>query len=409
MKTITKATARRIMIAAQGLDCARPAHSMADVVACIERMAILQIDTINVVNRSPYFVLWSRLGAYPATWLDDALAHGDVFEAWVHEACVMPQSWWPYQRRIIRDGDRANLSRWAMRTVNTHHALVTMVRNYLATHAEVRSSDFVRAGKKQGTWWDWSHEKQVLEAMFALGELMVVRRDRFQRVYGLTHVHRPAWRDDDAPSLDAVRMTQMRNTLRTLGVVHERWLGDYYRVGGKYTVEVKSKLPYVARLHDAGEIIPIAVEGIPGTIYLHAPYAHWLDTPPACTHTTLLSPFDPLVWDRLRAQMLFDFAYKIECYTPAAKRMYGYFTLPVLYHDRLVGRVDCKAHRATGVFEVISMHFEPWVAPDVAMYAAIATAIRACAAWHATPQIIVGRVYDDIHREPFLHQVAQSS
>jgi uncharacterized protein YcaQ len=408
MHTITKQTARRIMIAAQGLDCMRPAASPADVAACIERMAILQIDTINVVNRSPYFVLWSRLGAYPTEWLDACLQQGDIFEAWVHEACFMPRTWWPYQRRIIGDGDRANLTRWATRIIATHPQLVAMVRAHLATYDEVRARDFARGGKKQGTWWDWSHEKQVLEAMFAVGELMVIRRERFQRIYGLTSMCRPDWHDADAPSLDDVRMTQIRHTMRALGVVHERWVGDYYRMAGKYTVEVKSKLPYLSRLRDAGEIIPIAVDGIAGTMYLDATYAPWLDAPPACTHTTLLSPFDPLVWDRLRAQMLFDFAYKIECYTPAPKRVYGYFTLPILAGDQLIGRVDCKAHRRNGVFEVICVHFEPWVAPDAVTHRAVIGAIRACAQWHNTPTVQITRIADVAHRATFLAQVAQT-
>lgn len=408
MRTISLTTARRIMIAAQGLDYPRPASSADDVAACVERMAVLQIDTISVVNRSPYFVVWSRLGSYPTAWLDTCLQRGDIFEAWVHEACFMPKSWWPAQRRLIQSHDRAHLAKWALHTLQSHATLVDAVRMHVAQHGEVRSRDFARGEKKRGTWWDWSHEKRVLEAMFALGELVVLRRERFQRIYGLAAAYRPDWQDADAPSLDDVRLTQIRNTMRALGVVHERWVGDYYRMGGKYTVEVKSKLPYLAQLRDAGEIIPVAVDGVPGTMYVHAPYASWLDAPPACTHTTLLSPFDPLVWDRLRAQMLFDFAYTIECYTPAPKRIYGYFTLPILHHDRIVGRVDCKAHRASGVFEVIRIHFEAWVPCDAAMYAAIVAAIHACAVWHATPQVVWTHVADDMHRQPFMAQVAQT-
>lgn len=408
MRTISAATARRIMIAAQGLDTPHPAHSVDDVVACIERMAVLQIDTISVVNRSPYFVLWSRLGNYPLAWLDTCLERGDIFEAWVHEACFMPMSWWPAQRRLIAAHDRAHLAKWALHTLATHGELADAVRAHVVRHGEVRARDFARGDQKRGTWWDWSHEKRVLEAMFALGELIVLRRERFQRIYGLTHVHRPDWRDTDAPSLDDVRLTQIRNTMRALGVVHERWVGDYYRMNGKYAVEVKSKLPYLAQLRDQGEIIPIMVEGINGTIYVPAAYVTWLDTPPVCTHTTLLSPFDPLVWDRSRAHMLFDFSYTIECYTPAPKRMYGYFTLPILYHDRIVGRVDCKAHRAKGIFEVISIHFEPWVPCDDAMYRDIVMAIRDCAVWHDTPHVVVTRVADERHRAGFLAQVAQT-
>ncbi len=406
MLTIDKPTARRMMIAAQGLDVPRPAAQPADIAAIITQMAVLQIDTISVVNRSPYLVLWSRVGNYPSIWLDQLLAEGAIFEAWVHEASFMPASWWGPQRRLLQVNDRKNLMRWANALLTEHAETANHIRQALATRGEVRSSDFRRAGEKRGTWWDWSIEKKILEALFAVGETMIARREGFQRVYSRVATLRPDWNDDDAPPIEAVRDLQISQTVRALGVAHERWIGDYFRMNGSYNTEVKSKRPFIASLVERGELIPVQIAGIDGPAYIHPDLLAWCESPPICTHTTLLSPFDPLVWDRKRALELFDFAYLIECYTPAAKRRYGYFTLPILYHDQLIGRVDCKAHRAQRRFEVISIHFEPWVAPDPVMHRAVLGAIRECANWHVTPEVVVTRVADAHHRASFLDVVA---
>ena len=404
MLTIDKTTARRMLIAAQGLATPTPATRPADLAAVIRQMAVLQIDTINVVNRSPYLVLWSRVGNYPTVWLDQLLADGTIFEAWVHEASFMPASWWGAQRRLLLVNDRKHLMRWANAILHDHADAANQIRQALATRGEVRSSDFRRAGEKRGTWWDWSIEKKILEALFAVGETMIARREGFQRVYSLVTTLRPDWNDDDAPSIEVVRDLQISQTVQALGVAHERWIGDYFRMNGSYTTEVKSKRPLIASLVERGELIPVQIEGIVGPAYVTPELLAWCQSPPLCTHTTLLSPFDPLVWDRKRALELFDFAYLIECYTPAAKRRYGYFTLPILYGDQLIGRVDCKAHRAQRRFEVVSIHFEPWVNPDPIMHRAVLGAIRACALWHA--DVVVTHVADDYHRATFLDIVA---
>ena len=359
-----------------------------------------------MVNRSPYLVLWSRVGNYPTSWLDQLLAEGAIFEAWVHEASFMPASWWGPQRRLLQVNDRKNLMRWANSILNEQPEIANHIRHALATRGEVRSSDFRRAGEKRGTWWDWSVEKKILEALFAVGETMIARREGFQRVYSLVSTLRPHWNDEDAPTIDVVRDLQICQTVRALGVAHERWIGDYFRMNGSYNTEVKSKRPFIASLVERGALIPVQIADIDGPAYIHPDLLAWCASPPPCTHTTLLSPFDPLVWDRKRALELFDFAYLIECYTPAAKRRYGYFTLPILYHDQLIGRVDCKAHRAQRRFEVVSIHFEPWVAPDPVMHRAVRGASRDCAVWHATPEVVVTRVADEHHRASFLDVVA---
>lgn len=407
--TISLAHARRMLIAAQGLTTPPQSATPADVVQCIEQMGILQIDTISVVNRSPYFVLWSRIGTYPTSWLDDALRQRDIFEAWVHEASFMPRSWWPAQRALINAPDRPHKHRWAMRTLESHPELTNHIRATLDQRGTARPSDFNDPRTARGTWWDWSPAKHILEALFMVGEVSISHREKFQRIYTPTSLYRPDWDDGDAPSYHEAQLLQVALAVRSLGVAHERWISDYYRMGGKYTSEYKSKRTLFAELVERKVLIPVEIASLPGLAFVHVDQAHLLQKSIETRHTTLLSPFDPIVWHRQRAVDLFDFQYRIECYTPAPKRQYGYFTLPILYHDQLVGRADCKAHRSKGIFEVISLHFEPGVAPDPQMHAEILAAIRTCAAWHDTPEVVIRMISDEIHTFAYAGMVASGN
>jgi uncharacterized protein YcaQ len=177
--------------------------------------------------------------------------------------------------------------------------------------------------------------------------------------------------------------------VRALGVTQARWINDYFRSGGKL------KDADLDAFVDAGELLRIEVEGWKHPAYVSADQHELLHSAVAgrlrATHTTLLSPFDPVVWDRERASAMFDFDYRIECYTPEPKRRYGYYVLPILHRGRLVGRLDAKAHRADGVFEIKSLYLEADVEPSAPLLDAIAAAIHSCALWHATPQVSLGR------------------
>ncbi|HLX00733.1 MAG TPA: crosslink repair DNA glycosylase YcaQ family protein, partial [Trinickia sp.] len=190
------------------------------------------------------------------------------------------------------------------------------------------------------------------------------------------------------PPADAVQQTLVARTCRALGVIRADWIADYYRL---------AKRPYAADLHalaDAGEVIPVRVEGWKEDVFVSRELEPLIDDAAnsrvRSTVTTLLSPFDPVVWDRKRATALFDFDYAIECYTPAAKRKFGYFCLPVLSRGKLVGRVDAKAHRASSVFELKAVHVEPGVRIGTGFIADLRRAVQRCADWHGTPQIAVG-------------------
>jgi len=221
----------------------------------------------------------------------------------------------------------------------------------------------------------------------------VARRDNFQRVYDLAEnvLARldPPFDPAFAPSAAEQRERFILDGVRALGVTPAAWIADYFRLKPK--VGDRELAPLVA----SGELLKVPVAGwnVPG--YVHRDHADALDKALAgrlrATRTALLSPFDPLVWDRARALAMFDFEYTIECYTPAPKRRYGYYVLPILHRGRLVGRLDAKAHRGSGVFEVKALFLEPAVSPEPALAHAVAGAIAETARWHGTPEIQLGR------------------
>ena len=390
MLELTLTQARCLQLAAQGL-LAAPARAAtpAALRTCIARMRLLQIDTIHVVARSPYLVLFSRLGDYPMHWLEQALAQAHLFETWAHEACFAPMP----DLALHRSYNRSQRQHWGLAKARDSHqkqrAPLDQLLAHIAQHGPVKSSDFERKDGRSGGWWGWKDEKLWLEALFANGELMVARRENFQRVYDLSERVCPALADMALPDAAQVHASFSEQAIAALGITQARWVHDYFRT--KPRLKDADLDPLVAQ----GQVARVQVEGwaLPG--YVHASHAALLKK--ACngklqaTHTTLLSPFDPLVWDRARASAMFGFDYRIECYTPEERRVYGYFVLPVLHHGELVARLDAKAHRAEGVFEVKALYLEPGVTADESLVDALAGALLRCAHWHGTPAVRVAK------------------
>ncbi len=360
-------------------------------------MRLLQIDTIHVVARSPYLVLHARLGDYPAAWLDEALAEGRLAETWAHEACFVTAA----DIGFHRSSSSHRMHHWAQRNAERIHreqrAEMEALLEKIRLTGPARAADFARGADTDGRtpgWWEWKPEKRWLEAWFARGDLMVTRRERFQRVYDLAsnvlaRLDPPF--DATAYRLSAEQLRQrfIVDSVRALGVTQAGWIADYFRL--RPTVTEGELTPLLA----SGELVAVAVRGWKTPGYVHRDHAALLEKAVRghlrTTHTTLLSPFDPLVWDRARAFDMFDFEYTIECYTPAAKRRYGYFVLPILHRGSIVGRLDAKAHRADGLFEVKMIFLEPGIEHDPSLVKAIARAIERTAQWHATPTIRLGR------------------
>ncbi len=379
--------ARALMLAAQGLN-RRPDHpaSKSDLLETIRRMGVLQIDTIHIVARSPYLVLWSRLGHYQPRWLEELLAEGALFEYWAHEACFVPIEDYPlYRNRML---DAANMGwKYAREWAAQNREALDRVLAHVQEHGEVRSADFERTDGSDGKWWGWKTEKRALETLFTSGDLMIVRRHNFQRIYDLRERVLPAWDDAQLPPIEEVRRALALKAVRALGVTTAGWVADYFRTRKLDTTKL------VKALADEGALQQIEVEGWDVPAYIHPENRALAEAAAAGALTpeltTLLSPFDPLVWDRARALALFGFDYRIECYTPAPKRRYGYFTLPILRRGALIGRLDPKAHRKEGRFEVKALHLEPGVPITDDLVADIAGALHDCATWHATPTVDV--------------------
>ena len=378
--------ARAVMVAAQGLH-RRPTRAArkADVLETIRRMGVLQLDTIHVVARSPYLVLWSRLGEYEPRWLDELLAEGALFEYWSHAACLLPIEDYPlYRRRMLTYGKTWGWSA-ARAWLAEHRDDLERMLELIRERGPVRSIDFARPAGHATGWWSWKPDKRALEMLHSTGELMIARRERFQRVYDLRERVLPSWDDAELPDPEVVRRELALRAVRALGVTRARWLGDYFRT------ERRGSEALLESLADGGALFRARVAGWEGTAYVHPDHAELVRKPPRPALTTLLSPFDPLVWDRERGRAVFNFDYTIECYTPAARRRYGYFTLPILRRGALIGRLDPKAHRKAGRFEVIALHLEPGVALSDELVADLAGALRECAAWHRTPEVVVRR------------------
>lgn len=364
----------------------------ADVPGTIERMGLLQIDTIHVVARSPYLVLFSRLGDYRPEWLDTALAEGAIFECWSHEACYAPVSDFPLHRAALASRGHHWSMKHAVRMARDHAEPMRRLLEHVRANGPVKAADFERTAGPSSAWWGWKDEKRWLEAAFALGELMIARRENFHRVYDLPErvIGRvlPDWAAAPLPAAEVERR-QIAAAVKALGIAQAGWIADYYRSARRYRdADLDAAV-------ERGDLERVAVSGWKAAGYVHRDRRDDLARAAAgalrATHTTVLSPFDPVVWDRTRAEAMFGFDYRLECYVPAERRRFGYFVLPILRRGRLVGRLDAKAHRAEEIFEVKSIHLEPAVAVSAALVADLATALKRCAVWHRTPRVSVGR------------------
>ena len=383
---LTAGEARRIALAAQGFGTPRPEGPVAkrQILKLIERLGVVQIDSVNVVSRTHYLPAFSRLGAYPRALLEE-VAWGKprpLFEYWAHEASLLPLSRQPLFRWRMQDArDGVGIWKGVARFRRERADFVERVLNEIATRGPLSASELEMGHKGEGGWWGWSDAKRAVEGLFWTGELTTAtRRGTFERVYGLPEKVLPkAIMSLPTPPREEAQRELYRIAIRAMGVATAKDLRDYFRM----PVEgAKSRL---AELAEDGSLLPVAVKGWREPAYLD-PAARW---PRRIEAQALLSPFDNLIWFRERTERMFGVRYRIEIYTPAAKRTHGYYVLPFLEGDALTARVDLKADRKAGTLLAQASHAEAWASAETPVK--LAAELKLMAGWLGLESVRVER------------------
>ena len=361
-ETLTVRHVRRIALAAQGF-ADRPVHAdigRRHLARVIARTGLFQIDSVNVVTRAHTMPLFSRLGPYPVTLLDRAASRRPraLFEYWAHEASLLPVETQPLMRwRMARAADGRGIYGRLARFERERRGFIEEVLAQVAARGPLTASS-IEGHKSTSGWWKWSEAKHALEWLFWAGFVTThSRRASFERLYDLPErVLPPAIIAAPTPAEKDAHRALIEISARALGVATASDLRDYFRLSPQ------DAYPRIEELVEAGTLVPVNVRGWQQKAYMHAQAR----LPRKVRARTLLAPFDPLIWERARTQRLFDFRYRIEIYTPADRRVHGYYVFPFLLGERIVARVDLKADRQAGVLRVQAAHSEPDAPPETA-------------------------------------------
>lgn len=374
-ESLSLKAARRIALTAQGFGRTRPTDQATarDLQRAIGRTGLLQIDSVNVLARAHYLPLFSRLGPYPRTLLDQA-AWGKprrLFEYWAHEASLLPLALQPLLRWRMARAERGEGVWGHLRSfAGERRAEADAILRRIGDEGPLAASD-LGAPKGAGGWWGWSEAKRAVEWLFWSGQLTTAtRRSSFERVYDLPErVLPPDILAAPTPAPEDAHRELLRISARALGVATASDLRDYFRL------KPADAAPRLRELVEAGLLLPARVEGWTQPAYLDpAAVASRRLQPHA-----LLAPFDPLIWDRARTERLFGVRVRLEIYTPAHKRTLGYYVLPFLMGEQIVARVDLKADRAAGSLKVLAAHGEANMPPGAPI--ALAEELTAMAGW----------------------------
>lgn len=379
MQTLSQAEARRIALAAQGFSSSARIRQRRPFDPALERLHVLQIDSVNVFARSHYMPVFSRHGGYDQQRLDRHLwSSGEFTEYWAHEAA------------FIRVEDRP-LFAWRMHDYRQRYAeridqlapAMQRVREQLTEHGPQFVRDLETGPReKRGPWWDWSDTKRAVEMLFAVGEVVTAGRERFERRYAIAEQVLPevALRTADR---ETAQRSLIEQAARSLGVGTLADLADYHRLKtGQARLAVHT-------LEEEGVLVPVRVSGWAGAD--GKPLQAWMHRdatlPSRLAPDALLTPFDPVVWFRPRAERMFDFHYRIEIYTPKEKRQYGYYCLPLMVGGTLAGRIDLKADRANRELLVQAAWQEPGAPSRTAEVAQ--TLLSSAASWQGLERVRV--------------------
>ncbi len=386
--SVSRADVKRLAVYKQGLH-QRPASSgQSELERIVERIGLLQLDSINVVARSHYLVMLARAGLYERAELDGLLDSGFLFETWAHAASQLPSAHYPWFHAYIQQ-KQLKETRWHIERLGDEtEALVSQVLETIRERGPLSSKDFESERRGSGGWWNWKPTKVALEYLFDRGELMVSHRVKFQRYYDLPErvLARHQFRLDK--TLGEYQRWTIERGLRHIGIGTSNQVADYYRESKRLAAEILGEM--VA----AGEVLAVAVDGWDAPAYLHRDDLDLLWQVQRGEHepgmTLFLSPFDNLFWDRERDEMLWDFHYRIEVYTPKAKRVYGYYVMPILHGCELVGRIDPKVDRKRKRLLINNLHLERGVQIKASLTRGLIGAIEEFMAFHGCDSFELG-------------------
>jgi len=372
VERLSVAQARRIALAAQGFAEPRPAGRVdaRHLRRVLDRVGVLQIDSVNVLVRSYELPLFARLGPYPRPLLTDLVERRrELFEYWAHEASFAPVELHPLLRWRM-EWARSEWGHMARRP-SDYPAFVAGVLAQVAERGPIAVSQLVDGGEKHGPWWGWSKGKSALEYLFYTGQVTSAGRGaNFERRYDLTERVLPrSILDLPTPTVEDAKRTLLLRAARHHGVGTAKDLADYFRI------KLTTARPRLDELVESGDLVPVKVGDWRETAYLH-PEAR---RPRRVNARALLSPFDSLIWERSRAERLFGVRIRIELYTPAPKRVHGYYVLPFLLGDAIVARVDLKSDRKESRLLVQGVFSEDGHGEEVVL--PLASELRAMATW----------------------------
>ena len=381
MLTLSQAQARRVALAAQGfLDPPHATPTMRTLTRTLGRTGVLQVDSVNVLQRAHYMPLYSRMGPYDVALLRRANEGRPrrLVEYWAHVQALMPVDLWPHMQHRMDHYRERQYKWWKEVPRHLHDGLIAEIRERGASTARDLDTGAPRSGQK--FWgWNWSQARIALDFLYMTGELAIAGRNgQFEVLYDLPERVIPAEvLAQPTPTPAEAHLELVRRAARSHGVATVQDLRDYYRMS------VADTAAAVTTLVEAGELEPVTVDGWKRPAYLHRDAR----LPRRVAARALLSPFDPVVWDRARTEARFDFFYRIEIYTPAAKRVHGYYVLPFLLGDRLVGRVDLKADRPGRRLLVQAAYAEPGAPAGTA--GELAEELRRLAGWLDLDDVVV--------------------
>jgi hypothetical protein len=373
---------RTLAIVRQGLDRRPDAASQEAMLGIIQRIGALQLDSVNVVARSHYLVMLSRLGLYDRGELDALLyPQRHLFEQWAHAACLLPVEDFAYLAPAISARRRQPMSSWQRESLGSDpEALLERVLAEIRERGPLTSRDFEDTREGREPWWGFKPAKHALAYQFRQGYLLVDRRVNFQIYYDLAERVMPNHQDQPARSLKEYHRWAVLRGLSCLGVATASQVCDYYRLS------VRTARDTLGSLENEGEVLLAEVPGWKEPAYARPETLPELERiargEVKCDVTTFLSPFDNLIWDRKRVKMLFDFDYTIEIYVPPLKRVYGYYVMPILHHGRLVGRLDAKADRQEGTLLARHLYLERAEQVDMELVAGLSNALKEFMAFH---------------------------